>query len=153
MTFKIIWQYSPADTFIHRPCVLQTQKGLSWLVESKPQPCVLERETIITYPQCPPNLCQHRWSVCSLWTSSKCLYMCVCASDSGTADFREGLLADGQSPDTNQHTQSSARARAHHIHSNTAQLCYVGVCVGAWVFLRVCTAADGVELLTCGYGR
>lgn len=72
--------------------------------------------------------------------------MCVCASDSGTADFREGLLADGQSPDTNQHTQSSARARAHHIHSNTAQLCYVGVCVGAWVF---CLCARQQMVLSC----
>lgn len=93
-------------------------------------------------------------SRCSLWTSSKCLYMCVCASDSGTADFREGLLADGQGL-----TQiNTLGARAHHIYSSTVQTCCFCRSFPVWVFVWVlgfcvCAVADGDELLTCVCGR
>lgn len=79
--------------------------------------------------------------------------MCVCASDSGTADFREGLLAGGPSL-----TQINAlsRARAHEHAAQTrarARSRSVTMWVFVWVLGFACEIADGDELLTCVYGR
>ena len=77
--------------------------------------------------------------------------MCVCAIDSGTADFREGVLADRQGL-----AQIITLSEAH-VHANptsTPTWCtraafaeLVGVLCGCSGC--VCAAADGDDLLTC----
>lgn len=46
-----------------------------------------------------------------------------------------------------------SQAREHALATSAQTLRSFAMWVFVWVFLRVCTAADGVELLTCGYGR
>lgn len=77
-----------------------------------------------------------------------CVHVCLCVCGvSGTADFREGLLADGQglTHTVNQHTQSSTHAHTdtHSTpnqtwcrHAVLAKLDYVGVCVGSVLCVR-----------------
>lgn len=134
------------------PLVPRTQRSISadwWSPNQDPACC--EEKVLLTEPQCPPPRCASitdQSSHCSLWTDSKCLYMCVCASGSGAADFGEGPLADGPGL-----TQINTCTRAPRLleHGTDILLLPELYCVGVCIAARA--VADGVDLLNSVYGR
>lgn len=88
------------------------QKCPSWLVDSNTWPSCWEATVLTTELLCPLmtlSLININLLLQSLDLLQVCIHVCLCEWDAGTADFREGPLADGKglTHTVNQHTQSS----------------------------------------------